>query len=315
MNGRALLRLVVSLSLGSSACRDPDPRSIEGRSEFHKAIINGDQEVVAVFLRRGAEPNDAPSDLFRCFTPLALADDSVPITKLLLDAGANPDAPAGKDGETALMCAHQPDVVALLLERGANPNAADHAGITPLMAVAGRELQSYSSESDELAIARRLIDLGVPLDAQSANGETALMHAARSGRVEMVRLLVERGARVNVRSKERVVAIEIAANLGHEAIFTTLREAGASVPRGVRVVPKRTVEGLESVLTARGTIRLHEAWDDALPKLGVRLQLRRDGPDRFIDTRLLNDQSYRFTFERPSEPELGPYRLAKIEIE
>lgn len=315
MNGRALLRLVVGLSLGASACRDQDPRSIEGRSAFHQAIIRGNQEAVAVFLRRGAEPNEPPSDHFRCFTPLALADDSVPIAKLLLDNGANPDAPAGKDGETALMCATKSDVAVLLLERGANPNAVDHAGITPLMAVAGRELRAYSSESDELAIARRLIDLGVPLDAQSTNGETALMHAARAGRLEMVKLLVERRARINIRSNEHIAAIEIAASLGHDAIFTTLREAGASVPRGVRVIKKRTVEGLESVLTERGTIRLHEAWDDALPKLGVRLQLRRDGPDRFVDTRLLNDQSYSFTFERPSEPALGPYRLVKIEIE
>jgi hypothetical protein len=51
-----------------------------------------------------------------------------------------------------------------------------------------------------------------------------------------------------------------------------------------------------------------DTWDEALPKLdalGARQDLIRIDGDTFIDVRA----GHRFTFHRPPEPELGPYRV------
>jgi hypothetical protein len=54
-----------------------------------------------------------------------------------------------------------------------------------------------------------------------------------------------------------------------------------------------------------------DTWDDALPKLnaiGPREDLIRLDPDAWVDVR----GGRRFTFRRPSEPDLGPYRIVSI---
>jgi hypothetical protein len=54
-----------------------------------------------------------------------------------------------------------------------------------------------------------------------------------------------------------------------------------------------------------------DTWDDLLPRLsrGERIELVREGPDRFVDVRRLDGVTRRFTFRRSSD---GPYKLESV---
>jgi hypothetical protein len=91
-------------------------------------------------------------------------------------------------------------------------------------------------------------------------------------------------------------------------VTETTRSAPVSTP-SVTADPTIT-----SVLTQAGRLRVGETWDEALPKVntGHRVSLTKDGADRFVDTRTLKGITYTLVFDRPHEPELGPYRLTAI---
>ena len=93
---------------------------------------------------------------------LAAVNGSAAMIERLIAAGADPNAPLTKSGDTALMMASRTgkvDAVRTLLDRGANVNAQETWG-----------------------------------------GTTALMWAVSEKHPEVVKLLIERGADVNARS-------------------------------------------------------------------------------------------------------------------
>lgn len=96
----------------------------------------------------------------------------------------------GKDGSTALYAAcdrlHE-KVAKFLLERGAK-NEADSAGETPLMRAASRGL------FDVVATMLTMEDFISNINAQGANGNTALYWACVGGRADIAKLLIEKGA-------------------------------------------------------------------------------------------------------------------------
>jgi ankyrin repeat protein len=81
----------------------------------------------------------------------------------------------------------QATIVDELLRAGANPNAANVAGITPLMT-------AVAFDADGTAILERLLAAGADIDAQDKDGMTALMHAARYGRARAAQALLAHGA-------------------------------------------------------------------------------------------------------------------------
>jgi ankyrin repeat protein len=106
-----------------------------------------------------------------------------------------------EEGATPLLRAAQSgDAVLLrrLLEKGADPQLATDDGTTPLMVAAGIgwvEGVTYEwSPEQTLATVRLLLELGVPVNAQNLDGQTALMGAAHKGRSDVVQLLVDHGA-------------------------------------------------------------------------------------------------------------------------
>lgn len=108
----------------------------------------------------------------------------------LHEEGATPLLRAAQSGDLTLM--------KLLLEQGADPLLATDDGTTPLMVAAGIgwvEGVTYEwSPAQTLETVRLLLTLGVPMNAQNLDGQTALMGAAHKGRNDVVQLLVDSGA-------------------------------------------------------------------------------------------------------------------------
>ncbi len=110
------------------------------------------------------------------------------IVRLLIDNGAELEAPDYL-GRTALHAAHRhPSTVQVLLEAGANVNARDSFGATPL------HMGIRVPETIEL-----LITYGAEIDSADALGRSPLDLAVRGGssrrNIRVVTALVEAGAR------------------------------------------------------------------------------------------------------------------------
>ena len=151
----------------------------------------------------------------------------LPMIKLLLDKGANPNArtrevpPPRKwlyslndvswvdfTGQTLfLRAAFSGDttVMRMLLEYGADPNLPTQAGTTPLMAAAGVGWvvqQTYTESMPSLLEAIKIcLEHKADVNAVNSMGLTALLGAANKGANDIIKLLVANGARLDAVDK------------------------------------------------------------------------------------------------------------------
>jgi ankyrin repeat protein len=178
--------------------------------------------------------------------------------RALLQSGKVPASVLGQVGEQGrtplLMAAYNDntDLAVYLIGHGANPNARDSSGISVahvagsyanlkiLEALARRNanLQVLTQEAretvllqvaksgtgkpDRIKAAKLLIDKGVPLEAKSAQGSTALSYAIGARDVEMVRYLLSRGAKVNGELSNGMTPTGLAIMLGDREILREL---------------------------------------------------------------------------------------------
>jgi ankyrin repeat protein len=230
----------------------------DGSTALHWAVQADDLESVNLLLEAGA--NVKATNRYGV-TPLHLAtsNGNVPLIGRLLRAGADPDA-RDASGETLLMMAVRSgnaDSVAALVERGASVHATDSATQqTPLM---------WAVRSNHLAAAKLLIEHGAGVDAATRVGQTpgwvppnagggshglgiirggwpergsraaipgamtALLYAARDGRVDLARTLLDAGADVNRREANDVAPLLMAITNDHMDVARLLIERGADV--------------------------------------------------------------------------------------
>ena len=167
---------------------------------LYRAVTEGDVATAARLLDAGADP-DAPA---YGRTPLirAIEKRQLGAAVLLLKRGADPSIgihPAWRRGVTPLQFAVTQGpgtLVRALLDAGADPEARDWDGLTPLM---------RASRWGPIEAVRALVDHGVDLEAKSPkDGWTALCAAVRRPQPALVRLLLDRGAHMHVRFTMRL---------------------------------------------------------------------------------------------------------------
>ena len=127
--------------------------------------------------------------------------------RVLLDYGAGLDD-RGREGLAALHYAVRSGklpLIGLLLERGADPNAPDEQGLTPLL-----HLTKTRAKLDPVAVLELLAAHGADLDARDEQQDTLLMFYARRGQTAPVRWLLAHGADRSVRNRRGKTAAELA---------------------------------------------------------------------------------------------------------
>jgi ankyrin repeat protein len=179
----------------------PAPETAPGRLELSRdqamwaALAFEDAGKLAKLLELGADPNKA--DELSQMTPL-MASETLPIAKVLVDAGANPNL-RDRVGRTALHHAAKmregATIIELLVRAGGDVNARanDAALSTPLMVAVENYLEDNDRQQASLII-RALAFLGADVNLGDARGNTALVIAAKHNQPELIRLLLELGA-------------------------------------------------------------------------------------------------------------------------
>lgn len=142
--------------------------------------------------------------------------------KISLDPGATLNF--GKGATPLMRAARTNDVAAMrvLLEWGADPWTTLPDGTTVLMIAAGQGLGPprgdgprirVPTEEGALQAVQLLLELGLPINAANAAGNTAL-HASVSRGDRVVKLLAERGADVQAKNKAGLTALDVALGAG-----------------------------------------------------------------------------------------------------
>lgn len=263
-----------------------NPQNSMSNSPLARAVEAGNAQLVELLIDAGANLNPEKS---MCGSPLlhAVKAGNAELAARLIDAGADVgftwtmgdgllaetigDSAAelmGDEprGETAVV-----EMIGLLIDRGCAVDAANNIGRTPLMAAV---------EANQLAAVEKLLALGADpnIAAVKPNSEdkpslfsadsdesTALILAAKEGRLEIAKQLLESGANVNATDSRNLSALEWAKRNGHRELDELLVAAGASVDTASpHVLLAAAAEGdLEAVRAALAAGCEVDAQDDA----------------------------------------------------
>lgn len=127
----------------------------------------------------------------------------------MLGGGTTPLLRAAKAGDVPAM--------QLLLEHGADPMLAPtRNGITPLMAAAGLGTAEQDTtgrqktQAQAIEAIQVLLDLGLDINAQARDGQTAVHGAAMQGYDDVIRFLASRGAKLDVPDKDGFTPLDVA---------------------------------------------------------------------------------------------------------
>ena len=182
-----------------------------GISCLHLAAAVGNSELLTLLLDTGLDPG--LQTLMNGVAPLHLCTTQPACTKLLLEAGAQPDPVEDFSGLTPLFGSSFENA-RLLLAAGANANALNSWGY------------GYLHTVDSSTMAQLLIDNGADLELAGAYGETPLMSASDRGLENVVRFLLSSGAHVNAADYLARTAMDRARDNDNETIESLLADAG-----------------------------------------------------------------------------------------
>lgn len=131
-------------------------------------------------------------------------DDRFQIVDLLLRAGSDPNAVAQSDKIPIHEAARagQMKIVERLIEAGATFKTWPAGCMPPLVGAACVPLHGVEEGRAQERVAKLLLDLGTPVDGQTASGVTAVLVAAGQASERLLDLFLAHGADVNHRSQD-----------------------------------------------------------------------------------------------------------------
>ena len=189
-----------------------------------EAAREGDTDTVRELLEYDPELARAADEDGRTALHHAASRGQVEVATILLDAGAEIDAPE-EDNETPLHYAawrSQLPVGRLLVARGAGLEARNRWGRTPLLIVA--------RETGNADMARLLIDAGAQVNARDRGGESSLDLAAWRGFTDLVDLLLDSGAELPTAGSNNAQLMTMsAADKGLDRLFNLCVDAGTDL--------------------------------------------------------------------------------------
>ena len=181
--------------------------------DYFRALKVDNASAVSELLARGFDPN-SPDEKGQMGLHLAFLEGASKVAAVLLMQPAIRVDAANAADETPVMIAAlrgNLDGVQQLLARGASVN---RSGWSPL---------HYAATGPEVKVVAALLEKGAQVDAQSPNGTTALMMAARYGSDDSAELLLRQGASTSLRNQKGMNAADFAASVGRVALATRLR--------------------------------------------------------------------------------------------
>lgn len=183
-------------------------------SERAEALV----EMARLLLKHGADANasftppELPDNPLSCLYGAAGLNNNAQLTRVLLEAGANPN-----DGESLYHLTEHADheCTRLLLQHGAK--------------VSGSNALNHMLDREDLEGVRLLLDSGVNLTDVNHRGETSLHWAVYRRRgLPILEALLERGAPLDVRRKDGRTAYALAMQSGQKEAAALLRARGAN---------------------------------------------------------------------------------------
>lgn len=251
----------------------------EGYMAIHWAASLGHSEVLRILLEGKADIEARTRCTDRTPLFLAAQAGHLTTAQMLLEAGALVNATSKFDGATALHQAARAgneQMVHLLIQHCANVNKKDVEGMPPLMWATqgnrhgngiaeilvrhganlearirlGKNLELASKEgltilhkavgSDNVPLAKLLLELGADVNANAAFGMRAVHRAVAKGSFEMTKLLLDSGADLTLLTEEGWTPLHSAARYGHKEICELLMQYGADASA-------RTNNGLQAL--------------------------------------------------------------------
>jgi len=186
---------IVAVGCGERGSAPQAPAASPAAERFIEAVLAGDVPTVEALLEADAKLISTEDDDHYPALHAAARDGRAAMVTLLLDKGADVNAPMRDNMRPLLVAAEggHLDVVKILIERGADLNlwGERHGQMSqPIHAAA------LQGKKEVLAF---LLDRGADVATANSTGSTPLHMAATGGHTDAIRLLLDRGAKIDVR--------------------------------------------------------------------------------------------------------------------
>lgn len=168
--------------------------------DFFKAVKADNVQTVQALLRRGFDPNTVNPDGVPALM-LAVREPSLKVAELLASWPKAKTELRNAQDESVLMLAALKGHLSLVRKLVENDADVNKTGWAPL---------HYAATSGQLAVMDYLLEHSAYIDAESPNGTTPLMMAARYGSPEAVKLLIQAGADLVMKNHLGLTALDFA---------------------------------------------------------------------------------------------------------
>ena len=193
-----------------------------GETALYTAISKGNEKIVDLLLRYGADVRAKPSGGEPALYKATSKGFNI-IVQTLLDSDNIDIEATPPGGSTSLYRAYEKGstgIMNLLLSKGANPDAKLPGGSTAMHKAAGK---------CNLEITQTLLEYGADPDATPPGGGTALFNAASKGLEAIARILISYGADVGKKPSGSNSPLWVAAEASNLSLVRLLLHSGAVV--------------------------------------------------------------------------------------